>query len=64
MIVSGDSDPRVLFPSLAYGGLYNYFEALHYGGECFGLHLGGVQAADLGDGRGYSESQSRSQLTL
>jgi len=37
------------------GGLYNYFEAFSYGGQCLGLHMGNKQIADLGDGQGNRE---------
>jgi hypothetical protein len=38
-----------------HGGLYNYFDAFHYGGQCFGLHMGDKQVANLGDGRANRE---------
>jgi hypothetical protein len=55
-IISNESDPRVLQPTMLEGGLYNYFEAFRYGGECLGLHMGNKQVADLGDGTGNRES--------
>jgi hypothetical protein len=56
LIISNESDPRVLQPTMLEGGLYNYFEAFRYGGECLGLHMGNKQVADLGDGTGNRES--------
>lgn len=56
VIISGASDERVLAPTSSNGGIYNYFEALGYGGQCMGLAIGGKQAADLGDGQGPRES--------
>lgn len=56
LIISGNSDARVLNPSQMHGGLYNYFEAFHYGGECFALHLGPPQTVNLGDGRADREA--------
>ena len=55
LIISGDSDATVLVPSLLHGGLFNYYEALGYGGQCMGLHMGNKQIADLGDGIGNRE---------
>ncbi|KAJ7105748.1 hypothetical protein C8R43DRAFT_1092104 [Mycena crocata] len=48
IIVSGFSSPEVLSTR----GIVNYGNALGYGDDCFGIHLGGPQAADLGDGNG------------
>ena len=55
LIISNASDRRVLQPSMMDGGLYNYFEAFSYGGQCLGLHMGNKQIADLGDGQGNRE---------
>jgi hypothetical protein len=58
IIISGKSDARVLNPTQMHGGLYNFFEAFHYGGECFSLHLGYKQTVNLGDGRTDRESRT------
>lgn len=60
LIISANSDKRVLNPSTTDGGLYNYFEAFHYGGQCLGLHMGNKQVADLGSGnREFRNSERR-----
>ncbi|KAK8845353.1 hypothetical protein IAR55_006066 [Kwoniella newhampshirensis] len=52
VIISNRSDPRVMVESIIGGGLYNYLAGAGFGGECFGLHMGGLQSIDLGDGTG------------
>jgi len=49
IIISSDSDPWVL----ADGGFVLYANALGFGKECFGAHLGAPQTANLGDGNGW-----------
>ncbi|KAJ7090202.1 hypothetical protein B0H15DRAFT_922380 [Mycena belliarum] len=51
IIVSGLSSPEVLSTR----GIVNFGNAIGYGDDCFGIHLGGPQAADLGDGNGLRE---------
>ncbi|WWD22301.1 hypothetical protein CI109_106792 [Kwoniella shandongensis] len=34
------------------GGIYNYLAGAGFDGECFGLHMGGLQNLNLGDGNG------------
>ncbi|VDC05251.1 unnamed protein product [Peniophora sp. CBMAI 1063] len=48
VIISGLSSPDVL--TLA--GIENFARAIGFSTECLGLHLGGPQSADLGDGNG------------
>ncbi|TCD62600.1 hypothetical protein EIP91_006646 [Steccherinum ochraceum] len=48
VIISGLSSPAVLTPD----GLINYARAIGFSTECFGIHLGDPQTADLGDGNG------------
>lgn len=48
MILSGLSSASVLTPA----GFLNYAQSLNFSGECLGGHLGGYQAANLGDGAG------------
>ncbi|KAJ7093136.1 hypothetical protein C8R44DRAFT_646243 [Mycena epipterygia] len=48
IIVSALSSPD----ALTLRGIVNYGNALGYGDDCLGIHLGGPQAADLGDGNG------------
>ncbi|KAJ7043293.1 hypothetical protein C8F04DRAFT_944569 [Mycena alexandri] len=48
IIVSALSSPD----ALTIRGIINYGNALGYGDDCLGIHLGGPQAADLGDGNG------------
>ncbi|OCF41729.1 hypothetical protein I317_04433 [Kwoniella heveanensis CBS 569] len=50
IIISNESDPRVLEETMLDGGLYNYLEAAAFGNQCFGLHMGDKQQANLGDG--------------
>ena len=56
-IITADSDSEVLVDSADNGGLRNYFQAIGFAGECLGQHEGSDQAANLGDGHGYCESQ-------
>jgi hypothetical protein len=49
VIISGLSSPAVLTNA----GFTNYAESLGFAPECFGIHLGGPQSANLGDGNGY-----------
>ncbi|KZV71215.1 hypothetical protein PENSPDRAFT_578227 [Peniophora sp. CONT] len=48
VIISGLSSPQVL--TLA--GVENFARAIGFSTECFGIHLGGPQSANLGDGHG------------
>lgn len=48
VIISGLSDPYVL----ELEGLKSYSKSIGFSSECFGLHYGGYQSADLGDGEG------------
>ncbi|VDC05252.1 unnamed protein product [Peniophora sp. CBMAI 1063] len=48
VIVSGLSSPAVLTLS----GIENFARAIGFSTECFGIHLGGPQSANLGDGHG------------
>ncbi|KAH8979926.1 hypothetical protein EDB86DRAFT_3088402 [Lactarius hatsudake] len=49
VIISGLSSPWVL----ADGGFVHFANAVGFGIECFGAHLGDPQAANLGDGHGW-----------
>lgn len=49
VIISGLSDPWVL----ADGGFVHFANAIGFGKECFGAHLGAPQTANLGDGHGW-----------
>ncbi|KAG1735088.1 uncharacterized protein EDB91DRAFT_1295793 [Suillus paluster] len=49
VIISGLSSPAVL----TYDGAINYARAIGFSEECFGLHLGGLMSANLGDGDGW-----------
>ncbi|KZT39076.1 hypothetical protein SISSUDRAFT_1046137 [Sistotremastrum suecicum HHB10207 ss-3] len=49
VIISGLSSPSVLTDN----GFLNYAQSLGFSTECFGVHLGGPQAANLGDGNGF-----------
>jgi hypothetical protein len=49
VIISGLSSPEVLTDA----GFTNFANSLELGIECLGLHLGGPQSANLGDGNGY-----------
>jgi len=48
VVISGFSSPDVLTDD----GLLNYARAIGFSEECFGIHLGAPQSADLGDGHG------------
>ncbi|KDQ49382.1 hypothetical protein JAAARDRAFT_714997 [Jaapia argillacea MUCL 33604] len=50
VIISGLSSSGVL----NLNGLLNYAESLGYSEECFDIHLGGAQTANLGDGNGWT----------
>ncbi|KAL4078500.1 hypothetical protein V8B97DRAFT_2021541 [Scleroderma yunnanense] len=47
VIISGLSSPGVLTGD----GIVNYARAIGFSEECFGLHLGGLMSANLGDGK-------------
>ncbi|CAK5281431.1 unnamed protein product [Mycena citricolor] len=49
VIISGLSSPDVLTDS----GFLNYVQSIGFSSECLGLHLGGPQTANLGDGDGW-----------
>jgi len=49
VIISGLSSPAVLTDD----GFLNFAKAIGFSTECLGLHLGGPQSANLGDGNGY-----------
>jgi len=49
VIISGLSSPEVLTDA----GFLNYAQSIGFSFECLGLHLGGPQSANLGDGNGY-----------
>jgi len=49
VIISGLSSPGVLSDS----GFVQYANAIGFGTECLGIHLGDAQAANLGDGNGW-----------
>jgi len=49
VIISGLSSPDVLTDA----GFLNFARSVGQSTECLGLHLGGPQAANLGDGNGY-----------
>ncbi|KAF9484457.1 hypothetical protein BDN70DRAFT_928334 [Pholiota conissans] len=48
VIISGLSSPAVLTDS----GIVNFAKAIGFSTECLGIHLGGPQSANLGDGNG------------
>jgi len=48
VIISGLSSPAVLTDS----GIVNFAQAIGFSTECLGIHLGGPQSANLGDGNG------------
>ncbi|TDL22603.1 hypothetical protein BD410DRAFT_770158 [Rickenella mellea] len=48
VIISGLSSPNVL----TNGGILNYARSLGFSNECFNVHLGDPQSANLGDGNG------------
>ncbi|KAF8894847.1 hypothetical protein BD779DRAFT_1435196 [Infundibulicybe gibba] len=49
VIISGLSSPDVLTPA----GFLNYARAIGFSNECLGLHRGGKQEANLGDGHNW-----------
>jgi len=49
VIISGYSSPDVL----SYDGVVNYARAIGFSTECLGIHLGGPQSANLGDGNSW-----------
>jgi len=49
VIISGLSSPAVLTDA----GFLNFARAIDFSTECLGIHLGGPQSANLGDGNGY-----------
>ncbi|KAF7321943.1 hypothetical protein MKEN_00716700 [Mycena kentingensis (nom. inval.)] len=51
VIISGKSSPSVL--DLAGDGFLKFANAIGFDRECLGLHIGGAQQANLGDGRGW-----------
>ncbi|KAL4068515.1 hypothetical protein V8B97DRAFT_2058943 [Scleroderma yunnanense] len=50
VIISGFSSPAVLTDD----GIVNYARAIGFSEECFGIHLGGLMSANLGDGKGWA----------
>ncbi|KAF8160726.1 hypothetical protein B0H34DRAFT_653704 [Crassisporium funariophilum] len=53
VIISGKSSAEVLTPD----GFLNYARAIGFSKECFGLHNGGKQRANLGDGHGWVDER-------
>lgn len=53
VIISGKSSPEVLTPE----GFLNYARAIGFSKECFGVHSGGKQRANLGDGHGWVDER-------
>ncbi|EPQ32033.1 uncharacterized protein PFL1_00231 [Pseudozyma flocculosa PF-1] len=49
VIISGRSDPHVLSDA----GLKDYVRTIGFSFECLNLHMGNLQRADLGDGKGW-----------
>ncbi|KAH7908420.1 hypothetical protein BJ138DRAFT_1091291 [Hygrophoropsis aurantiaca] len=49
VIISGLSSPEVLTDT----GIVNYARAIGFSEECFDIHLGAPQSANLGDGNGW-----------
>ncbi|KAJ7648059.1 hypothetical protein FB45DRAFT_212771 [Roridomyces roridus] len=49
VIISGQSSPDVLTDD----GFLTYIQSIGFSFECLGLHLGGPQSANLGDGNGW-----------
>ncbi|KAJ7262309.1 hypothetical protein B0H12DRAFT_324365 [Mycena haematopus] len=49
VIISGLSSPAVLTDD----GFLNFAQAIGFSFECLGIHLGGPQSANLGDGNGF-----------
>ncbi|TFK24950.1 hypothetical protein FA15DRAFT_640390 [Coprinopsis marcescibilis] len=52
VVISKNSDPRVLVDQENSGGLRTYFLSLGFSGECLGQHDGSHQGVDLGGGNG------------
>lgn len=50
VIISGKSDPYVLSDQ----GLKDYVRTIGFSFECLNLHIGNLQRADLGDGKGWT----------
>ncbi|EOQ99045.1 hypothetical protein J056_002560 [Wallemia ichthyophaga EXF-994] len=51
IVISGDSDPLVMqVDDSTPGGFYTYWDSLHFQQEFAGIHLGGDQLANVGDG--------------
>ncbi|WFD21160.1 hypothetical protein MCAP1_003419 [Malassezia caprae] len=50
VIISGQSDKGIMSDQ----GLLDYARSIGFSFECLHLHLGGLQHANLGDGRGYT----------
>ncbi|KAF8510500.1 hypothetical protein BU17DRAFT_55307 [Hysterangium stoloniferum] len=59
VIISGNSDPRILDLE----GLILYSYSLGYAEECLGLHVGRVHQANLGDGQGLIDEQYLARQT-
>ncbi|KAI0302558.1 hypothetical protein BC826DRAFT_420971 [Russula brevipes] len=51
VVISGLSSPKVL-DTVSDDGFLNFARALAFSKECLGIHSGGPQSANLGDGRG------------
>jgi len=49
VVISGLSSPTVLTDD----GIINFARAINFSTECLGIHLGGPQSANLGDGNGF-----------
>jgi hypothetical protein len=56
LIISGNSDDRVLKEQEKHGGLLNYFLSLEFSTECLGQRSESLQKANLGDGNGYGRT--------
>ncbi|KAJ7622822.1 hypothetical protein DFH06DRAFT_1231572 [Mycena polygramma] len=54
VIISGLSSPGVLTDA----GFLNFAKAIGFSTECLGIHLGGPQSANLGDGNGFVNQTS------
>ncbi len=54
VVLSGRSDPYILSSA----GLRDYVRTIGFSFECLGLHVGELQRADLGDGRGWKPEQA------
>jgi len=59
VIISGNSDPRIL--DVEELKLYSY--SLGYAEECLGLHVGRIHKANLGDGQGLQSEQYLARQT-